>query len=265
MFTLLKYCFLINLLFATISSALFNSFEGLWFLLGIWLFLLVLYYWGRDRRNRLTATVSPTGIKCACGDEIPFNQIDHVRSRLWWNTWADRTVWFKVASSAEPKEFCLGHRDIISLLRTSLNQWSLNRWSVFSISAGVPDAAMNVRYTVGKLGANGFEIALVFGLILCGSIGLIPKDYLFSLAVVILIISKIYPKISVRLDSTGVSLVEGSGAEKYMALADVAKVEKGIFRTKVAAKDGQVLYFPQSCYLFPELIREFAGLREEKG
>lgn len=70
-----------------------------------------------------------------------------------------------------------------------------------------------------------------------------------------------YKKMSVTLTENDITVNDEHSAERILPLADVAKVERGFFRTRVTAKNGVVLHFPRACYLLPEMIEEFAGLR----
>jgi len=52
--------------------------------------------------------------------------------------------------------------------------------------------------------------------------------------------------------------------EHFVKYSDIAKVEKGMFRTKLTTKSGEILYFPQACFLLPELITELSDRRNAK-
>lgn len=82
----------------------------------------------------------------------------------------------------------------------------------------------------------------------------------------------IYEQVKVTLTDESITLVEHANPiwlclwsrmepkKHFVRFSDISMVEKGIFRTKVTTKNGVTLYFPQACFLLPELIMEFSNL-----
>jgi len=88
----------------------------------------------------------------------------------------------------------------------------------------------------------------------------------------LIVVLHIYEQVKVTLTNEGVTFIEKANPvwlclwskmdpkEHFVKYSDIANVEKGIFRTKVTIKNGEIIYFPQACFLLPELITEFSDL-----
>ncbi|MDR3563362.1 MAG: hypothetical protein P4N59_18275 [Negativicutes bacterium] len=163
--------------------------------------------------------------------------------------------------------------DIIKLLsvRPAWNQWHVTNW-IIKIAPGQPGEELRVNYAPRGAYARGnfalFLAAVPAGLLLMLLAALtLVMQYSFLKVMLFLVVVFVawfgVPgiwQVEVSVTADGVTLQNKKGREHFLAFADIAKIERGFFRTKVTAKDGAVLHFPRACYLLPDLIEELAGL-----
>ncbi|WP_371363627.1 hypothetical protein SRRS_45070 [Sporomusa rhizae] len=161
------------------------------------------------------------------------------------------------------------------LTRSPLNQWCISRLNV-TMSQGMSGKGLNISYRpLGKYSwweNTFFRFCLFFFLELLIMGFWKPLLGLIGLVALLIIVLHIYEQVKVTLTNEGVTLVERVNPiwlclwskmdpkEHFVKYSDIAKVEKGIFRTKLTTKNGEIIYFPQACFLLPELITEFSDL-----
>jgi hypothetical protein len=176
---------------------------------------------------------------------------------------------------AERDEVYIDTTDVLKrLTRSPLNQWCIFRLNV-TMSKGINGEGLNISYMpMGKYAWSETIfyqfcfflflelLALGFWKLLLGVIGLV------ALLVVVL---HIYEQVKVTLTNEGIILVEKANPvwlclwskmdpkERFLQYNDIVKVEKGRFRTNVTTKSGEIIYFPQACFLLPELITELSN------
>lgn len=164
------------------------------------------------------------------------------------------------------------------LTRSPLNQWCITRFNL-TMSQGMIGEGLKISYErLGKYAwSEKFFYRVCFLLFLeLLATGFYWKYVLGLIALVALLIAvlHIYEQVKVTLTNEGITLVERVNPawlclwskmdpkEHFVKYSDIVKVEKGIFRTKVTTKNGEIISFPQACFLLPELIAEFSNIRK---
>lgn len=182
---------------------------------------------------------------------------------------------------AERDEVYIDASDIIKrLTRSPFNQWYVSRLNLI-MTQGISGAGLNISYErLGKYAWSEsvfyqFCFLLFLELMVMG----IYWKYLFiliGLVALLIVVLHIYDQVKVTLTDESITLVEHANPlwlclwskmepkEHFVKFSDITEVEKGVFRTKVTTKNGDILYFPQACFLLPELIMEFSNLGRAK-
>ena len=160
--------------------------------------------------------------------------------------------------------------DIVRYLtRSPLNQWYISRLHV-TMSRGMNGEGLQISY--GPLGKYAWSENIFYGVCLFLFLELLVLGLwkvllcLIGLVVLLLVVLHVYEQVKVTLTNESITLVERVNPiwlclwskmdpkEHCIKYGEIAKVEKGIFRTKVTTKQGEIIYFPQACFLLPELI-----------
>ncbi|MDR3563355.1 MAG: hypothetical protein P4N59_18240 [Negativicutes bacterium] len=278
LFFWLSFCTLANIdsyfgLSHRVISSFFAISTGDWRDIDLYLIaglLSIVLRWWRTRRM---GVITATGIKLGgLAEEIPFAEIQKIRCKPQHMNilWADTTEVFVLAGKESVLYFT--DHEAAKLAKTRLNQWTLDAggtkkgWAIFL--PGEPEAGLKVSY--GPVGKYASDMQGIFPMSVLLPVIFIAEGFhlvsgFFIVGAIILAfavgcIAEYYRRITASVDAEGVTLNDETGREHVVAFADVAKVERGFFRTRVTTKSGEVQHFPRGCYLLPEIIEEFAGL-----
>lgn len=162
----------------------------------------------------------------------------------------------------------LGAQEILKLPGFGLNKWSISKKDV-TISKELGTERFSASYSpMGKYADNKFLSNTLF--VVCWVIIFLvysdtAPEYIIAGFLIILLLFGIdqCKKVVATMDRGGIKLRDENLIEHCMSFDEVEKMEKGLFRTKVSAKDGRVIYFPQALFLWTELIEKYARLREK--
>ncbi|MDR3563375.1 MAG: hypothetical protein P4N59_18340 [Negativicutes bacterium] len=222
-------------------------------------FGIVIIIWSKKPRGKVT----PWGIRIVGRTgEIPIAEIKKIYHKDW------QTVIETADGEAKTR---LPVSELVTLSNGRLNEWRITENSLVIVPEASEKPFRSVYAPIGKYAVNPSVMSWLFAL---GYLLFIFRDVIlqgieYSIAYFILLLVaqfffRRYKPFTVTLDDTGLTLQDEKGRQQSLAFAEVAQVEKGIFRTTVTAKDGEVLHFPRGCYLLPELIEELAGLGHPK-
>ena len=228
------------------------------FLLGLWFFIYKyrLMVIGRGE-------VTQEGIRLVKLNKIvPFHDIEKIAYV------GEKSVAY-IHTAGEIILARMGAREILKLPEFGLSQWSIKKEDI-TISKGLGTEGFSASYSpMGKY-ANKKFISNTFLVACWGVIFLVYSEVInamcliapFFLLLLLLGIAN-YKEVVATMDGCGIKLKDENLVEHCMAFDEVEKVEKGLFRTKVSAREGRVIYFPQALLLWTELVEKFAKLQEK--
>ena len=250
-----------------------------------WLLLSMFY---RTGRKGIIGMVLPTGIKRPELGKmipvyklvIPFESIDGIKgTRI-----GPKTIRL---TDGDSFPIYLSDADMFKLAHTRLNQWYVKS-GIIGAWPGGENEKLRIAYThegrnqlvdeydsdggiieKGRYGGAGnkwdwdYSYTVVLIVFLAGFIIVYHSIMALLFLIMCFLPSFSFEPEDVFLTAGEVVLVDHVGREEHMAMADVADVERGFYRTKVAARDGRVLYFTNAYYLLHAFIREFAGLGQQ--
>ncbi len=179
-----------------------------------------------------------------------------------------------VFSDKGRREFHIEGKDYVKLARTSLNRWDIKGEKV-TLTPGDAGQYPVIEYSrLGKYATYRldmpkmwlFYLALFFFVIGFaapdGDEFVLAGDLGAGVAVLIIVLEltiPIFKKVQLSVVGDRIILTDENLREHVLRFADIIAVEKGLFRIKVTAKNGEILYFPRGFVLLPELIEELAG------
>ncbi len=221
---------------------------------------LTIWLLARALRKVPQAKVTAAGIEKDHGPVTPFGSILRVV-----RDGRERPA--TVVTPDGQEDLSLADKDLVKLSRTSLNRWMIEDQKI-TVTAGEVGQELQITYEPqGKFSINCTELEDYFywflfaGLILGYLYGWGFKAMLSALVAYLLFfrLPLVFHEVQLSVVGDRIILRDEHLREYILRFADIAAVEKGLFRVKVTAKSGEVLYFPQGFVLLPELIEELAG------
>lgn len=143
------------------------------------------------------------------------------------------------------------------------------RWSIVNnkahIRPGLEEDAFLAKYSpTGKYAGSRF-IQSTVAVSLCSAIVILffigEPGLIFIPGVICLLLSlgiDEYKEVEVTIEGRNVRLRDENLVDHNIEFNEVDRVEIGLLRTKITAKDGRVVFFPQALFLLPEFVELYA-------
>lgn len=232
-----------------------------------WLVMLpaiILYYRKIGARSQVRATAEglaeeDKAVAFSALEQIyyrPFHDIPFSDSKYFYLVYPDEGHKDDIDQDDRPTQIYIKESDVLKVLPwTSFNRWRIEWWSV-EMRRGEPGEGFQASF--GSFGRFAWgKVWLFYGLIALASIEVVARvdllDGIYSFIALLAMVAllALIAKVRITITESGVWM-----ADRFLPFTDVIKVEKGLFRTNVTTKNGEVWHFPQACHLLPELMNE---------
>lgn len=209
-----------------------------------------------SKRQVTQGIVTLEGVRLIKNDEIiPFQKIAEIT--------AEHNDTAVIHTFEGESEVSLSERELVKLAEAGFMRWSVVSNKVH-IRPGLGEDAFYATYSpTGKYAGSCF-LLLTIAVSLCSAMIIIfftgdPGLIFIPGVICLLLILGIddYKEVEVTIEGNKVRLRDENLVDHHIEFDDVDKVEKGLWRTKITAKDGRVVFFPRTLFLLPEFIELF--------